>query len=140
MKNMIAATLVSLLVASPAMAWNPLKDAAEQVKNDTLQQAEQVQTTQQANATAAGTDLTVEAKRKALGKKAKGKSDEEVNALYNEKVAKGQALVQQAKDVKADNGAALKAGAAEQAQAKKDEKVQEATQKGFDKLNKALGQ
>lgn len=140
MKNMIAATVASLLVATPALAWNPIKDAAIQVKNDTLQQAQQTQATQEAEANATVEALSVEAKRKALGKQAKGLSDEEVNARYNEKVGKGQAVLQQAKDVKADNGAGLKASAVEKAHAKRDEKVQEATQKGFDKLNKTLGQ
>lgn len=140
MKNIIAVAISSLLIASPAMAWNPLQDVADQVQQDVKAQAAQTQAEQTGNGEATANQMSIEAKRKALGKKAKGKSDEEVNALYEKKMAKGQAIAEQAKSAKADGGAAIKEQATEQAQTKTREKTHEATQKGFDKLNKALGQ
>ncbi|MEZ5508014.1 MAG: hypothetical protein R3F47_00200 [Gammaproteobacteria bacterium] len=140
MKNIIAVAVASLLIASPAMAWNPLQDVADQVQQDVKAQAAQTQAEQTGNGESAVDQMSVEAKRKALGKKAKGKSDAEVNALYEKKMAKGQAIAEQAKSASTDGGAAVKAQATEQAQTKTREKTHEATQKGFDKLNKALGQ
>lgn len=145
MKKVIAVTFVSLLAASPVMAWNPLKDAATQVKDNATATAQSTQDAQVQNAT--GTALSVQdqaavaAKRKALGKDAEGKSDAEVNALYEEKVAKGQAVAEQAKQAGNNSqGVDVKAVATQKAQEKATEKTQEATAKGIDKMNKAMGQ
>lgn len=139
MKNIFALTIASLLITSPAMAWNPLQDIADQVQQDVKAQAAQTQSEQAGNAESAANQISIEAKRKVLGKQAKGKSDAEVNALYEKKMAKGQAIAEQAKSA-STNAGAIKAQATEHAQSKTREKTHEATQKGFDKLNKALGQ
>lgn len=145
MKKVIAVTFVSLLAASPVMAWNPLKDAATQVKDNATATAQTTKDAQVQNAT--GTALSVQdqaavaAKRKALGKDAEGKTDAEVNALYEEKMAKGQAVAEQAKQAGNNSqGVDVKAVATQKAQEKATEKTQEATAKGIDKMNKAMGQ
>ncbi len=143
MKKVIAVAFVSLLAASPVMAWNPLKDAANQVKDNATATAQATQDAQVQNATATAQSVqdqaTVAAKRKALGKEAEGKTDAEVSALYDAKMAKGQAIAEQAKSVQSGE-TDVKAVATQKAQEKAAEKTQEATAKGLDKMNKALGQ
>lgn len=140
MKKVIAAAVVSLLAASPVMAWNPLKDAAEQVEQGVTTQAEQTAAQQTENGTAAAADLTIDAKRKALGSLAEGKSDAEVSTLFDQQVGKGKDLLNQAAAAQQDGGAALKAAAGEKAAEATQEQTRQATQKGFEALNKALGQ
>lgn len=132
MKKLFAATVVSLLVATPAMAWNPLKDAASQVKDSATTQAQATKDAQVQSANTAAQSVqdaaAVAGKRKALGKEAEGKTDAEVNALFDAKAAQGQAVVDQAKSIQSGE-TDVKAAV-----------TQEATNQGINKLNKALGQ
>ncbi|HVL00275.1 MAG TPA: hypothetical protein VM553_10710 [Dongiaceae bacterium] len=146
MKKVIAVTFVSLLAATPVLAeYNPLKDAANQVKTNVTTQAQQTKDAQVQSATATGVSVqdqaAVAAKRKALGKSAEGKTDAEVNALYEEKFGQAKALAGQAQATGTEaQGTDLKAVATQKAQETANQKTQEATAKGFDKLNKSLGQ
>ncbi len=63
-----------------------------------------------------------------------------MNALFDEQVAKGKDIAAQATSSQGDGGASLKTAATEKASAVTQEKTHEATQKGFDALNKSLGQ
>lgn len=149
MKKVFAVTFVSLLAATPVLAeWNPVKDTANQVKAGATQQAQQTKDAQVKNATAGAQSVqdqaTLAGKRKALGKSAEGKTDAEVNKLYEEKVNHGKAVSEQAKSAatgaQAGHGTDVKAVATQKAQDVTNQKTQEATSKGFEKLNKSLGQ
>ena len=146
MKKVFAVTFVSLLAATPVLAeWNPVKDTANQVKGSATQQAQQTKDAQVKNAPAGAQSVqdqaTITGKRKALGKSAEGKTDAEVNKLYEEKMNHGKAVSEQAKSATTGaQGTDVKAVATQKAQDVTNQKTQEATNKGFDKLNKSLGQ
>ncbi len=92
MKKLLAATLASLLAAGQAYAdWDPELEAQEQRERDAAareraaREAEADRIMQEATAKAHAQEMT--RKREYLGAEAKGKSEAEVNRLYDAKVA-----------------------------------------------------
>lgn len=101
MKAFAALLLVSALFSTHVFAdWDPeleAQEAAERTAQQKKEQAQKAEADRQVKAAQAKADSEIMAsKRKSLGAAANGKSDADVNKLYNEKTAKASAEAQKA--------------------------------------------
>lgn len=111
MKKIIAVLMASMLFSAPVMAdWDAemeAREAAERAAEQQAEQAKQRAAQQQMDAAQAKANSAIMAeKRKTLGAAANGKSDAEVNKLYDAKIAQDTAA--------ANNAAAQAKGALSQ--------------------------
>lgn len=95
--------LLALLAASPAQAdWDPELEAREAAERDAQararQEEERAMQQQHDKAQAEYLKAQMDEKRKVLGAAAKGKSDAEVNALYDAKISSDAAEAYKAAD------------------------------------------
>ncbi len=97
MKHAVTAVLLALLASAPAFAdYDPAEEAREKAQRDAAQRAQQQQQQEmqrqkrdaEAKYNAAVSAETMKSRRKALGAAADGKSDAEVNRLYDAKQKK----------------------------------------------------
>ncbi len=97
MKHAATVVLLALLASAPAFAdYDPAEEAREKAQRDAAQRAEQQKQQEiqrqkqdaQAKYNAAVSAETMKSKRKALGAAADGKSDADVNRLYDAKLQK----------------------------------------------------
>ena len=97
MKHAVTVVLLALLASAPAFAdYDPAQEARDKAQRDAAQRAQQQQQQEmqrqkrdaEAKYNAAISAETMKSRRKALGAAADGKSDAEVNRLYDAKLKK----------------------------------------------------